>query len=178
VIALVEYVEGLQRHLQVLSKGIKEMTRSKRWAQKAYRRRERLRAEKQRIVVYQPQLPADRPQEPVIVEGNGNKAEDGTQSPQDWEPSKEEEARSDRVDFREGQQLIGCGLADTQTLISQEESNREDLVVLGRTPVNTGSQVLAARPVRSWAPPGARRESRSPHAPTRNVQLQAHMGQA
>jgi hypothetical protein len=38
--------------------------------------------------------------------------------------------------------------------------------------------VLAARPVRSWAPPGARRESRSPHAPTRNGQRQAHMGQA
>jgi hypothetical protein len=31
VIALVEFVEGLQRELQVLSKGFKEITRSKRW---------------------------------------------------------------------------------------------------------------------------------------------------
>jgi hypothetical protein len=127
VTALVEHVEGLQRHLQVLSKGIKEITRSKRCYQKAYRRRERRRAARQKEVVCQPQFPADHPQKPAIVEGNGNKAEEGTQSPQDWEPSKEEEARSDRVDISEGQQLLGCWLADTQTQTSQKGSNREDM---------------------------------------------------
>jgi hypothetical protein len=178
VTALVEMVEGLQQHLQALSKGIKEITRSKRWAQKAYQRRERRRAEKQRIVVYQPQFPANHPQKPVIVDGNWNKAEEGSQSPQDWEPSKVEEARIVKVDFKVSQQLSGSGLDDTQTLSSQIGSNREDLVVLGRTPVNTGPQVLAARPVRRWAPPGARYFSCSPHGPARNGQRQANLRQA
>jgi hypothetical protein len=133
VTALVEYVEGLQRHLQVLSKEIKKITRSKRWAQKAYRRRERRRAAKQKEVGYQPQFPADRLQHPATVGGNGNKAEEGTQSPQDWEPSKKDEARTElRSVYYEGTEVYEGG-EDVK-----EESNREDLPVLGRTAVITG----------------------------------------
>jgi hypothetical protein len=165
-LTLSERMKGLERELRVLSESFKSIFRGKKWARKAYRRRERRRAERQQEVGHKPQFPADRLQNPVIVEGNGNKAEEGTQSPKDWEPSKIEEARDDRVEFRESQQLSGWELADTQTLIPQESgSNREDLIVLGRTSVSTRSELgsarrttqvaLAARPNEKRATPGA-----------------------
>jgi hypothetical protein len=161
VTALVEFAEGLKRELQVLSKGFKEITWSKRWTRKSYRILELRRAARQQEVVSQPQFPADRLQNPAIVEGNGNKAEDGTQSPKDWEPSKKEEARSEtsqefrRVKFRVSQQLSGSGLDDTQTLISQK-ADRMDFRVsqqLSGSGLDNAQilsekfQMLAARPV-------------------------------
>jgi hypothetical protein len=126
---LIKSIQGLQHVLQNLSQGIMELNRNKKWAQKAYARRERRRAAKQKEVVDQPsQFPADSPrglQQDASTADIGKKpAEEGTQSPKDWEPLGEEKVQSTRVEFREDQQLSGCGLADTQTLTPQEGLNR------------------------------------------------------
>jgi hypothetical protein len=129
VLALIETVQGLQRELQVLAEGIKRKVRSKKWAQKAHARRERRGTARQKDVENQPsQFPAGSPrglqQDESTADIGKKPAEEGTQSPKDWEPLEVEKVQSTSVEFREDQQLSGCGLADTQTLTPQEGLNR------------------------------------------------------
>jgi hypothetical protein len=76
--------------LQVLVKDLMPTFRAKKWAQKAHARRERRRAARQKEVEYQPQFPADRPQEPATAEGNGSISAEAEIQPRtnDWIPAE------------------------------------------------------------------------------------------
>jgi hypothetical protein len=84
---LITNFEGMQHQLQTLTQGIKQIIREKRRAQKAHARRERRRAERQKEVEDQPQIPADSTPTLKSEGEDGIKVEAGPQPPtEDWAP--------------------------------------------------------------------------------------------
>jgi hypothetical protein len=103
-----EKVEHLLKELRAM---MREHSARKKRALKARRRRERRRRSRE-ATFNQQSLPADRPQNLAIVEGNGSQAEEGTQSPEDWESPHGEPNHGD--DSQKKADIVESGTPETQ----------------------------------------------------------------